>query len=287
MKKKTKITSVVLIILLAGLTVYPAFCRSKKKHFGLNFVHKAEKQSQADHLVVITHGWIHKGKGRWPEKMAKAINENVDSEQWMVGYFDWGKGSATINPVDAVTYARDIAGAALAGQILKVEGDYKHIHLIGHSSGAWVISEAAKILSDQIKTDIHLTFLDAYVPKDWRQEQLGDINCPADVNYWAEHYWTADITQKVTGIDLTHAHNVSLTRIDQYLKDHNFPWKWYYATVTGEFPKYSFLDNKKLVTDANGIKYGFARSLEKGSGKWQESLKLKVGNKAVELEKKP
>jgi hypothetical protein len=217
--------------------------------------------------------------------MAETINEKVDSDQWLCGYFDWGKGSATIDPINAVTYARDIAGSALAGQILKLEGDYKHIHMIGHSCGAWVISEAAKILEPQLNCDIHLTFLDAYVPKDWQQQELGDINHPADVNVWAEHYWTQDITQNVTGVNLDHAHNVCLTKIDQYLKDHNFPWKWYYATITGKFPKFSLLDNKKMAVDCNGVEYGFARSKESSKENWQISLELKMGNDAIIIEK--
>lgn len=278
MKKRKKIYSVLLILVLAVLILFPAYCR-RSRHKGLHFI-SADRQSgqQQVGLVVVTHGWIHKGNW-WPKDMAEAIDKNVDANDWLIGYFDWGKGSATIDPVDAVTYARDMAGSALAGQILKLDMDFEHIHLIGHSCGSWVVSEAAKILAPQMGSDIHLTFLDAYVPKDWQQEQLGDINCLADVNCWADHYWTEDMTRQVTGVDLANAHNINLTRIDQLIKDHNFPWKWYMATITGSYPKWKFLDNDKLVTDVNGLEYGFAMSRECGDpNAWPRSLQLETGN---------
>ena len=124
------------------------------------------------------------------------------------------------------------------------------------------------------------------MPNDWDQSELGDINCPNDVDYWAEHYWTADLTFEVTQANLTHAHNIDITEIDQKIKDHNFPWKWYTATVTGEYPKWKWLDNKKLVTNINGFGYGFARSREAGDpNNWDTSMALEMGNNAIEMKK--
>jgi pimeloyl-ACP methyl ester carboxylesterase len=294
MNKKQKIffkIAALLAVVATVLLVFPVLCRSER-HDGLRLVN-AVKQSNHGHLVVITHGWFEKGDA-WPENMAEAISSHTDPNLWLCGYFDWSKGALTINPVDAAQYASDVAGAALAGQILKLNGNLKHIHLIGHSSGCWAISEAAKILARQTKADIHLTFLDAYVPSSLSADDLGDVNVAADVNsclgeapgrsrIWADHYYTRDFTAEQTAQDLAHAHNVDVTDIDQLIKDHNFPKNWYYATITGSFPSHIFMDDKKLVTDANGVKYGFARSAEADPNAWPKSLKLPMGNKAVNL----
>ncbi len=285
MKKKQKISAGIGVLLLAVaglLTVFPALCRSSH-HNGLQLVSPVIQDSNQNCLVVVTHGWIEKADD-WAKEMAEAINKRFDPNQWACGYFDWSKGARTMNPADAAEYARDIAGAALAGRILKLNGNLRHIHLIGHSSGCWVISEAAKILALQTNADIHLTFFDAYVPKSFSADGLADVNVSADVNFWADHYYTRDYTGELTSQDLVHAHNVDLTQIDQLIKDHNFPWKWYYATITGSFPKLSFMDGKKLVTDANGVKYGFARSAEAADpNAWPVSLRLSTGNKALKL----
>ncbi len=271
------------IILLALVAGYAAKRFAPTTKVGLQFVNEP---ASPKYMVVVTHGWIEKGKGNWPQDMAEAISSRIDPNQWLCGYFDWSKGAATINPTDAAEYARDVAGAALAGQILKLNGGLKHIHLIGHSSGCWTVSEAAKILARQTKADIHLTFFDAYVPKSFSADALADINVPADVNFWTDHYYTRDFTAELTAQDLVHAHNVDVTDIDQLIKDHNFPWKWYYATITGSFPKHSFMNDKKLVTDANSIAYGFARSYEADPNAWPQSLRLETGNPAVKLKQK-
>lgn len=282
MKVKNRIVLVALLGVVTVLIVCPALCRNSH-HNGLQLVNAGTQNSSQNCLVVVTHGWIEKGDN-WPQNMAKAISSRVDPNQWLCGYFDWSKGARTINPADAAEYARDIAGATLAGQILKLDGNLKHLHLMGHSSGCWAISEAAKILARQTKADIHLTFFDAYVPKSFSADSLGDVNLCADANFWADHYYTRDYTADLTAQNLAHAHNVDLTEIDQLIKDHNFPWRWYYATITGSFPKFSFMNDKKLATDADGVEYGFARSAEAADpNAWPASLKLKTGNEAVKL----
>jgi hypothetical protein len=284
MKVKRRIILVALVTAIAVLIVIPALCRSSR-HNGLQLVNASAKDSNQSCLVVVAHGWIEKGDD-WPKDMAEAISSRIDPNECACGYFDWSKGAATINPTDAAEYARDVAGATLAGQILKLNGDLKHVHLIGHSSGCWTISEAAKIIARQTTADIHLTFLDAYVPNSFSADELGDANVAAGVNFWADHYYTRDFTAQLTAQDLVHAHNVDLTEIDQFIKDHNFPWKWYHATITGSFPNNSFMDDKKIVIDVDGVDYGFARSYEADPNAWPQSLKLQPGNPAVKLKQK-
>ena len=238
-------------------------------------------------IVVVTHGWIDKSRGSWPEDMAAEIHKRVDPNDWLCGYFDWSDGAKTFNATKAARYARDTAGPNLAKEIIKVGGRARHIHLLGHSSGCWAVSEAAKILAQETEADLHLTFFDAYVSAFWDQKRLGDVNVPAGRRYWADHYYTRDYTLGWTQYDLTHAHNVDVTEVDQHLKDHKFPWKWYHATVTGKYPEGYFLDDRKLVSTVGGVEYGFAHSRESGeANNWKASLRLPMGNKAVKLRKK-
>ena len=278
-----------IIIVLAATACSVNSCRNSPTD-KLRFVGGHQSSLPKSHpisLVVVVHGWIEKGRGDWPEDMANAIQQNVNTELWLCGYFDWAKGAASLNPTDAAAYAADIAGPALAEEILTLDADLQHIHFIAHSSGCWAASAAAKILAQKTGTDIHLTFLDAYVPHNWQENSLGDINMDVGKKYWADHYYTRDYTLNWTQYNLTFAHNVDVTDIDQGIKDHNFPWQWYYATITGKYPTGHLLDNRKLLWDADGTAYGFARSKEAlDDNNWSPTLQLPIGNKAVIINKK-
>jgi hypothetical protein len=129
---------------------------------------------------------------------------------------------------------------------------------------------------------VHLTFLDAYVPSFWKEGRLADVNTSADVNCWAEHYYTRDLTSHWTQRDLSHAHNVDLSSIDGVLRDHNFPWQWYYATISEQPARSKGEPASSAETD-----YGFLRSLEAGGPKtWHESLQLARGKAAVRLKRR-
>jgi hypothetical protein len=234
-------------------------------------------------IVIATHGWIEREP--WPGDLALAIRNRVDANEWLCGWFDWHNEARVINPRDAAQYARDKAGAMLAEQILKLSKNPKHVHLIGHSAGSWAISEAAKIIARQTNASIHLTFLDAYVPLGWDANELGNITAEPNAIYWADHYLTQDITLKVTGHFLKHAHNVDIGDITPGIKDHRFPFYWYPATVLGDYPKKGKYTGKKLYYKSPDIEYGFARSLDAGENNWRESLKLPMGNVAVKMEK--
>ena len=264
-------------------------CRHSRPD-GLQFVGRDKSkpiQSAVKGLVVVTHGWIEKGHGGWPEDMAAAIHKRVDTNNWLCGYFDWYEGARTINATNAARYARDIAGPRLAEEIIELNTNFQQIHLIGHSSGCWAISEAAKILAKEAMADIHLTFFDAYIPTSWQEKSLGDLQPYTNVNYWADHYYTRDYTLGWTEYNLSWAHNVDVTEIDQGIKDHNFPWQWYYATIGGKYPNGHFLDNHKLVWAADGVEYGFAQSREAAdSNNWGKSIKLPIGNRAIKLKEK-
>lgn len=281
-----KVSILVIFILSAATVISCVTLRRSRCERGLQFVGYSRPEagkSAVRGLVIVTHGWIEKGRGSWPEDMASAIYSRVGPNGWLCGYFDWAEGAKAFNATNAAEYARDVAGPKLAGEIAKTGDNLQHIHLIGHSSGCWAISEAAKILAKKTKADIHLTFLDAYVPAFWEESSLSDVDTAVDVNCWAEHYYTRDLTLGWTQYDLSFAHNVDITSIDGILRDHNFPWQWYYATISGEYPEGS----RKTDQTAERIEYGFARSLEaEGLGSWRRSLRLPMGNKAVKLKKR-
>ena len=234
-------------------------------------------------IVVATHGWIE--REQWPKNLAFDIRDKVDSNEWVCGWFDWRNEARVVNPRDAAQYARDTAGKMLAEQILKISKNPRHIHLIGHSSGCWTISEAAKIIAQKTNANIHLTFLDAYVPLGWDANSLGDIPVEPNKIYWADHYLTQDITGNVTYCRLTHAHNVDIGNITPGLKDHRFPFHWYPATVMGKYDPNGKYAGKTLYYKSGDIEYGFARSLEAGKANWEKSLKLPTGNDSVKLAK--
>jgi len=285
---KKMLMSVVLVVIVSAGLCCVSSCKERKAG-GLAIVDSSDRpatQLKQTGLVIVTHGWIERARGDWPEDMAVAISEKTDPNLWLVGYFDWQKGARTINPADAAKFARDTAGAGLADQILSLDLELKHIHLLGHSSGVWLVSEAAKVLARKTDADIHLTFFDAYIPSGWDERQLGSIDVRNGIRFWADHYYTRDYTLGWTEYDLTFAHNVDITQIDQHIKDHNFPWKWYYATITGMYPKGHFLDDGKFTCKSGDIEYGFARSKAAGLSSWQDSLRLAPGNKAIVIPRK-
>jgi hypothetical protein len=244
---------------------------------------------QADKLVMVVHGWMDKGERAWPSEMAGAIAERVDPNEWVCGSYDWKGGSVVFTSVQAAEYARDIAGPRLAKAILSLGTDFKHVHLIAHSAGSWTIQSAAqKIAAARPETQFHLTFLDAYVPEKWDQDTLGLVFTDPDRQtnqYWAEHYYTRDITWKLTEHDLKYAHNVDISSIDPLVSEHEFPYRWYMATMTGKYERW---DEKKetVYAHAGDIDYGLARALESGDENWTQSRNLKLNNPAVKLEKK-
>jgi hypothetical protein len=286
MKRIIYTTIFVLVLFMTLLSVVVISSEAKVK----DKLHLVSNDFDSIHpeigLVVVAHGWIEAGKDDWPEDMTNEIVSRVDPNDWLCGYFDWAKGARTINATNAAKYARDKAGSALAQQILELDNDFQHIHLIGHSSGSWLVSEAAKILTKKTKADIHLTLLDVYVPAFWDEDSLADINSPPDVNYWVDHYYTRDYTLGWTQHNLKNAHNIDITAADKFIKDHNFPWRWYYASIANKYPPHNFSDHKEIITFIGDIQYGFARSLEAGGrDSWNRSLKLPKGNKAVKLKK--
>ena len=238
----------------------------------------------AVNVVVVTHGWIDKAASDWPADVAGEIRKKVDGEKWVCCYFGWKGGAAVVTPINAINYGKTVAGPRLAKAVLNLGlKKIEHIHLLAHSAGCWTIDAAAEKIADETNAKIHLTFLDAYVPLKWDESELGKIEGENIV--WAEHYYTKDITLDTTQENLSAAHNVDITQIDPFFAQHEFPYRWYRATVAGKYHGKDWEVNDKVITEHWGMDYGFARSLEAGPAGWAKSLALKMGNDAIKLKK--
>jgi hypothetical protein len=114
------------------------------------------------------------------------------------------------------------------------------------------------------------------VPRGWDPNSFGDLPGSAGT-YWAEQYFTRDATGRETEAILPHAFNIDITGVDTYLKDHNFPKYWYYATITGKYPHWWLV--KASTNFASGpMEYGIRRSLESGDPNgWARSLRMPMG----------
>lgn len=239
--------------------------------------------STADKVLIVTHGWIDKGANDWPADIVHAISEKTDPNEWVCGIFDWKGGAAVVSPVDAAKYGRDIAGPRLVKALSTLPNRFEHVHLIGHSAGSWTVNSAMKLVAEKYPLkSLHVTFLDAYVPPFWKTGDLAKFQKETPKATYVEHYYTKDFTLEVTHADLPNALNVDITAIDPWFKEHEFPYRWYYASITGRFGRF---DEKKsdVVTSADGVEYGFKRSLQAGQDRFAKSLKLDKENNPIKL----
>ncbi len=214
--------------------------------------------AEPNKLVFITHGWNTNPNDfneiwiPFGEAIQTKINERSDANEWKVWDYNWTEDSMG-TPGDALAKAQE-RGMAI-GQCIAVK-NYDHVHFIAHSAGAALISIAAEwVKAFSGMTNIHSTFLDPYTGYDTQsaKELYGK-----DSDF-SENYFVGDITGRMTSTPLPYAHNVRLDRVDPGFDSHSFPWQWYQATVSGQYPNDDPLGDDNL---ANGTRYGFPLSLE-------------------------
>ncbi len=260
--------------------------REESKNFDINVLIDEDTLNQLrskDNIVVITHGWVDNACDSWPAKIAEEIYSRVESKDWAVVIFDWRHAAAVANPIDAAKYARDIGGYRLAKSLERLFCNTKHIHFIGHSAGVWVVDSAISSLkTDRGNLSIHITFLDAFIPMGWDNFKIASIDDLKQI--WVEQYYNRDYTLTTTEQKIACALNIDLTNIEPGVKEHKFPFRWYWATIVGHYGLDNREINKTLIYSKNGIDYGFARSREFSEQAWQESLLLGRGN--IELKDK-
>lgn len=238
------------------------------------------------YAVIVTHGWIDKGANDWPADIAAAIHDKVDPNEWVCCYFDWKAGAIVLNPIDAVRYSRDIAAVRLTKAFMETllePAKLEHIHVIAHSAGTWAATAAAENIAAATGASVHLTLLDAYIPPNWDRTQMANV--PSAAVKYAEHYYSRDITLDATARDLANAHNIDVTGIQPGIKTHEFPYKWYLATITGKYRKKDHIKDVPVTASEDKVIYGFGRALEAGEENFKKSLTLKKGQKAVKLKR--
>lgn len=231
-------------------------------------------------LVVVTHGWYERRD--WPSRMSAAIARRVDRRQWQCGWFDWRTEAKHLRPSQSATIGRDITGPLLGKRIVGLSENWQHVHLIGHSAGAWVVSTAAGIVASKTNAEIHITLLDAYVPDGWNEKALGRLVQRHPDRCWADHYFTRDLLNLTENV-LTGAHNVDITAINPGIRGHLFPWHWYLATITGRYTTDDRFASVPVFCQGDGTTYGFARTLEASPLAWRESTMLKPANSPIHI----
>jgi hypothetical protein len=231
-------------------------------------------------LVIVTHGWYE--RQAWPGWMATALARRVDRRHWQCGWYDWRAQARHLRPSRAAKIGRDTAGPALGHKIVRLSEDWRHVHLIGHSAGAWVVNAAAETVARETNAEIHVTFLDAYVPGGWDEKALGRLAQTDTGRCWADHYFTRDPLRLTENV-LTGAHNVDVTVINPGIRGHLFPWHWYLATITGRYTTDDRFGDAPVFRQAEGITYGFPRSREAGLAQWQRSIVLPPANRPVRI----
>jgi len=230
-------------------------------------------------LVVITHGWYEREP--WPAWMALAIQQRTDGDNWQCAWFDWRRQARQLLPSTAAKIARDSTGPLLGRTILGLSRNWKHIHLIGHSAGSWVINEAARTIAKETPADLHLTFLDAYVPNGWDEKELGRITTDENAVCWVEQYYTRDAVGHLTENLLTHAHNVDISAVNPGFREHKFPWHWYQGTIVGKFATRRRYTKAPMIDIVGDTRYGFFRTREAAEDNWALSVTLPAGKSPV------
>ncbi len=239
-----------------------------------------ETASCEPNLVVVTHGWYEKRD--WPGRMATAIAKRVDRQQWQCGWYDWRVEARHLRPSDSARIGRDTTGPELGEKIVGLSQNWRHVHLIGHSAGVWVVNAAAEIVADRTEASIHITFLDAYVPDGWDEKALGKLIRRHPDRCWADHYFTRDWLNLTENV-LTDVHNVDVTAINPGIRGHLFPWHWYLATIAGRYTTDARFAAVPVFCQAEGVTYGFACALEAGPSQWKTSLMLETTNNPIRI----
>lgn len=146
------------------------------------------------HVVVLVHG-----RGTNAETfndlwvpMADEIGGRLGPE-WIAFAHNWTQNSQH-PPQTILSWAAD-EGTAL-GKVL-ASGNYEHVHLVGYSAGAQVITSAAfrikhpdgNPFSAPTSTVVHTTYLDAYVGLG---EFVGAIFVYGSFSDWSDHYFSRE-----------------------------------------------------------------------------------------------
>jgi hypothetical protein len=236
-------------------------------------------------IAIGVHGWTsdpgvwwRDGNNSWnmPGLRSAMVTALGDSAaQWDLWGLDWREGahSAPVSPSTATEVNAQLQGQYIANVV--AEGNYTHVHLMGHSLGGRVI-ETATTLIRQVKPEatVHATFFDAYTPHKWSRVYGSRAT-------FAEHYYTDldDLSGSLTAGVFPHALNINMNAHVQPRPD-----DWDFDPNDNNNPNMpNFIDNefwrhnsphffyKRTAQDPAAAQwggYGYAVSRESGADPW-------------------
>ncbi len=183
-----------------------------------------------DNLIIITHGWNpswYESDTSWVDRMSNSISgylNNRGMTNWQVNGYKWVPKATTFWPSTAIEHAQ-MEGNNL-GLALLQQG-WQHVHLIGHSAGAALINNAAKLICYPSGPTVQCTFLDPYLGPD----KAGITNYGKYAT-WADSYYTRDgVTGQFTEGCLSNAFNTDVTQLDV---TNRYGVTKYYSSQTGQ-----------------------------------------------------
>ncbi|MBL8746525.1 MAG: hypothetical protein JNK58_09240 [Phycisphaerae bacterium] len=226
-------------------------------------------------IAIGVHGWTsfpewwwRSGPNSWTqpgvrESIQTALGDQAD--EWDLWGLDWREGAnhGTVSPSTEAEINAQLQGQYIARVV--ADGNYSHVHLLGHSLGGRVVETAAGLIR-QIKPDatIHVTFLDAYTPYTWARTYGSTAT-------WAEHYYTSldNISGSLTATAMPHALNVDMGAHvqeipDDYVPGDNFRLEYWRHNSPHQFYKRTAAD----PTGESWGGYGFGLSKESGRDPW-------------------
>lgn len=177
-------------------------------------------------VVVAVHGWtsnpgyaFREGTDRWNNPgmrsaLDRVVAAHADPDSWDIWGLDWRDGAAIPEgsmskamPCTANELNAQVQGQWIA-KVLLDQGEYEHVHLIGHSLGGRVVETAATMLKQVMPgATIHATFLDAYSAYTWDRV----YGSTAD---FADHYYNNnDWLVRMTNESFPSALNVDISAI--------------------------------------------------------------------------
>jgi hypothetical protein len=235
-------------------------------------------------LVVLVHGCCtdEKDVKEWESLgmlIAETIIQNQAPEVWEIVVLDWSYDTPEFGLDFQNAALRAYENALFQGPDLAIaiaNHPYKHVHLIGHSSGAKLIDVAAKelilrykeIQNNEERPFIHLTFLDAYTPYKMDEDTYGFlVNYP---NHYSEHYVDRTPAALFTNAILTNAFNFNITRWKPHLDPLNDP-------IGHQWPRYWY---EKSVTSPR-FRYGYPLSLEDGNDPFSVLANYPAGKRCI------
>jgi hypothetical protein len=226
-----------------------------------------------DSLVFLTHGTkdsIASGPagnfdtafGAMAFDISTFLQEKNDLG-WEVVTFDWGKYSTSFLGENGLFYDAAVSaqyGIGIAESLhywMTEKGFvYRRMHLLGHSSGSWLVNRLAQLNHE--RSSVHLTMFDAFNNPNSSSDCVflfcdqfdGELGEGLDTDDFAEHYvhtspllpGTNDLLPFATNVDVSLA-NITFfdgmnpdakqnpSKWEGLFDSHKWPFWWYHSTI--------------------------------------------------------